>query len=94
MASQNRLVKRSVKLEEKMDLLMDKLGQLLARPIRSSSPSSSRTRSPARNARCDRCNEIGHMARDCPNQAPDNVGDTHKRGRKVSFIDLKVKGSE
>ncbi|KAH3707438.1 hypothetical protein DPMN_066844 [Dreissena polymorpha] len=58
-ASQNRLVERVVKLEEKMDLLMGKLDQLLARPTRSQSPSQARRQ-------CFNCNEAGHFKRDCP----------------------------
>ncbi|KAH3842929.1 hypothetical protein DPMN_116434 [Dreissena polymorpha] len=58
-ASQNRLVERVVKLEEKMDILMGKLDQLLARPTRSQSPSPARRQ-------CFNCNEAGHFKRDCP----------------------------
>ncbi|KAH3824088.1 hypothetical protein DPMN_125916 [Dreissena polymorpha] len=65
-ASQYRLVDRMVAmekkneiLEEKMNVLMGKLDQLLARPVRSSSPAPSRRQ-------CFNCNELGHFKRDCP----------------------------
>ncbi|KAH3707173.1 hypothetical protein DPMN_066570 [Dreissena polymorpha] len=58
-ASQNRLIERVVKLAEKMDILMGKLDQLLARPTRSQSPSPARRQ-------CFNCNEAGHFKRDCP----------------------------
>ncbi|KAH3797518.1 hypothetical protein DPMN_151099 [Dreissena polymorpha] len=65
-AQQNRLVERVValekkgeRLEEKLDLLMGKLDQLLARPITNPSISPSRRQ-------CYNCKEQGHYKRDCP----------------------------
>ncbi|KAH3737269.1 uncharacterized protein LOC127849771 [Dreissena polymorpha] len=65
-APQYRLVDRMVAIEkknelmdEKMNVLMGKLDQLLARPVRSSSPSPSRRQ-------CYNCNELGHFKRDFP----------------------------
>ncbi|KAH3753290.1 hypothetical protein DPMN_187925 [Dreissena polymorpha] len=47
-------------LDEKMDVCMGMLDQLLARPTRSPSPSPVRQQ-------CFNCQEIGHLSQECPN---------------------------